>query len=107
MRCPGAERGRYARLLAGGYDVVITGGTGFRLRDSRSGHVIGEFADTRDVFIATLAEVANGIPSRALRMDVRIPTGEYELETGGDTLVHLAQSALGAPNEQPKRVAEG
>ena len=101
------ERGRYARLFAHGFDVAIDGATAYRLRNSQTGVVVGEWAESRPLFVAALAQVAAGVPPEALAMDVRIGTRSHELESEGVLLVHLAQSALGVARRRPARVAEG
>ena len=102
------ERGRLARLLADGFDVVIDGVTAYRLRNTRSADVIGEWPESRPLFVAALEQVAGGVPPDALAVDIRIGRRPYEHESDGLILVGLAQAALGIPRRRrPARVAEG
>jgi len=45
------ERGRYARLFADGFDVAIDGATAYRLRNSQTGVVVGEWAESRPLSV--------------------------------------------------------
>jgi hypothetical protein len=103
---PLVERGRWAERLANGYELVIAGAAGFLLVDRRSGDVIGEFADTRPLFVETLSRVAAGTPAHALQMRVRAPSGETEPGAEGSLLVDLSESALGLARTGHRRVAE-
>jgi hypothetical protein len=74
---------------------TMVGVTAYRLRNTRSADVIGEWAESRPPFVAALEQVAGGIPPDALAMDIRIRLGPYGHVSDGLILVGLAQAALG------------
>jgi len=103
---PPIERGRWTRRLAGGCEVTIDRAAGFLLVDSRSDELIGEFPDTRALFVEALARLASGTPVDALRMDVRSISGQTGPGAEGATLVDLAQSALGIAGKRRSPATE-
>jgi hypothetical protein len=103
MSAPGAERGRYARLLAGGFDIEIDGAVAYRLWSVGSGDVLGEYPDSKSLFREVIRLMATGTPPDRLAMHVRLPSGGYVRQGRGISLVGLAEMAMGIPRKRPSR----
>jgi hypothetical protein len=103
MSLPGAERGRYARLLAGGFDLVIEGAVAYRLSIIGSADILGEYPDSESLFRDVVRLTSAGTPPHRLAMGVRLASGRYVQQGRGSSLVRLAEMALGIPRERRSR----
>ncbi len=89
------EVGRYARMEADGFGVVIDGAVGYSLRLIPSNTVVGRFASTREAWPAILAEVERGIPAKCLVLDWHWANGRRGRVGSGRLLVMTARDGLG------------
>jgi len=103
-RC--VERGRWAERLAHGFEVVVEGAVAYRLRNDATGEILGEYPDSRHLFLEAIHRVDTGTPARALAMDVLTHRGRYVPQGGGTSLLDLAEAALDIPSGRCRRVAE-
>lgn len=95
------EIGRYARMEADGFSIVIDGAVGYSLRLIPSNKIVGRFVSTREAWPAILAEVGRGIPAKCLVLDWHGADGRRGRVSSGRLLVSIARSGLGrdtAPN---------
>ncbi len=93
------EVGKYARLEAEGFGIVIDGAVGYSLRLIPSNKIVGRFTSTHQAWPAILAEVARGIPAKCLVLDWHWEKGRRGRVSSGTTLEYLARSGLGLPAE--------
>jgi hypothetical protein len=100
------ERGRWAERLAHGFEVVVEGALAYRLRNVATGEVLGEYPDSRHLFLEAIRRVDTGTPAGALAMDVLTQRGRYVAQGGGTSLLDLAEAALDVPSRRRRRVAQ-
>lgn len=89
------EMGRYARMEADGFGIVIDGAVGYSLRLTPSNKILGRFTSTREAWPVVLAEVERGIPARCLILDWHWANGRRGRVSSGRQLVLTARSGLG------------
>lgn len=89
------EIGRYARMEADGFGIVIDGAVGYSLRLIPSNKILGRFVSTREVWPAVLAAVERGIPAKCLILDWHWANGRRGRVSSGRLLVSTARSGLG------------
>jgi hypothetical protein len=89
------EIGRYARMEADGFGIVIDGAVGYSLRLTPSNKILGRFASTREAWPAVLAAVERGLPARCLVLDWHWENGRRGRVSSGRMLLLTARSGLG------------
>jgi hypothetical protein len=89
------EFGRYARIEADGFGIVIDGAVEYSLRLIPSNKILGRFASTREAWPAVLAEIERGIPAKCLVLDWHWANGRRGRVSSGRLLVSTARSGLG------------
>jgi hypothetical protein len=89
------EIGRYARMEADGFGIVIDGAVGYSLRLIPSNKILGRFATTREAWPVVLAAVERGMPARCLILDWHWANGRRGRVSSGRLLVSTARSGLG------------
>ena len=89
------EIGRYARMEADGFGIVIDEAVGYSLRLVPSNKILGRFVSTREAWPAVLAEVERGIPAKCLILDWHWANGRCGRVSSGRLLVSTARSGLG------------
>ena len=89
------EFGRYARMEADGFGIVIDGAVEYSLRLIPSNKILGRFASTHEAWPAVLAEIERGIPAKCLVLDWHWPNGRRGRVSSGRLLVSTARSGLG------------
>ena len=98
------EFGRYARMEADGFGIVIDGAVGYSLRLIPSNKILGRFASTREAWPAVLAEIERGMPAKCLVLDWHWANGERGRVSSGRTLAFLARTGIGTLDvEEPVR----
>jgi len=102
-----AEIGRYARMEADGFGIVIDGAVGYSLRLTPSNKVLGRFVSTREAWPAVLAAVERGIPAKCLILDWHWANGRRGRVSSGRLLVSTARSGLGLDVAQHRIRATG
>jgi hypothetical protein len=101
------EIGRYARIEADGFGIVIDGPVGYSLRLIPSNKVLGRFPSTHEAWPAVLAAVERGIPARCLILDWHWADGRRGRVSSGRLLVLTARSGLGLDATQHSLRAAG
>jgi hypothetical protein len=96
------EIGRYARMEADGFGIVIDGAVEYSLRLIPSNKILGRFASTRDAWPAILAAVEHGMPPKCLVLDWHWANGRRGRVSSGRLLVSTARSGLGLDMGQPR-----
>src|ERR1035437_8180312 len=96
------EIGRYDRMEAGGFGIVIDGAVGYSLRLIPSKKIVGRFVTTREAWPAVLAEVERGILAKCLVLDWHWANGRRGRVSSGRLLVSTARSGLGVDVVQPQ-----
>ncbi len=100
------EVGKYARMEADGFGIVIDGAVGYSLRLIPSNKIVGRFVSTREAWPAILAEVERGVPAKCLVLDWHWANGRRGRVGSGRLLVMTARSGLGLDAAaEPVRVA--
>ena len=89
------EIGRYARMEADGFSIVIDGAVGYSLRLIPSNKILGRFATTSEAWPVVLAAVERGMPARCLVLDWHWANGRRGRVTSGRLLVWTARAGLG------------
>jgi hypothetical protein len=89
------EIGRYARMEAEGFGIVIDGAVGYSLRLIPSNKILGRFGSTREAWPAVLAAVERGMPAKCLILDWHWANGRRGRVSSGRLLVSTARSGLG------------
>jgi hypothetical protein len=89
------EFGRYARMEADGFGIVIDGAVGYSLRLVPSNKILGLFASTREAWPAVLAETERGIPAKCLVLDWHWANDRTGRVSSGRLLVSTARAGLG------------
>ena len=89
------EVGRYARMEADGFGIVIDGAVGYSLRLIPSNKILGRFVSTREAWPAVLSAVERGMPARCLILDWHWANGRRGRVSSGRQLVLTARSGLG------------
>ncbi len=89
------EVGKYARMEADGFGIVIDGAVGYSLRLIPSNKIVGRFTSTREAWPAILAEVGRGIPAKCLVLDWHKADGGRGRVGSGRLLVLTARDGLG------------
>ena len=96
------EIGRYARMEAAGFGIVIDGAVEYSLRLIPSNKILGRFASTREAWPAVLAAVERGMPPKCLVLDWHWANGRRGRVSSGRLLVSTARSGLGLDVEQDR-----
>ncbi len=100
------EVGKYARMEADGFGIVIDGAVAYSLRLIPSNKIVGRFVSTREAWPAILAEMGRGIPAKCLMLDWHGADGRRGRVSSGRLLVSIARSGLGLDAAaEPVRVA--
>ena len=97
------EIGRYARMEADGFGIVIDGAVGYSLRLVPSNKILGRFVSTREAWPAVLAAIERGMPTKCLILDWHWVNGRRGRVSSGRQLVSTARSGLGL-DSAPHRV---
>jgi|ERR1035437_4589960 hypothetical protein len=89
------EIGRYGRMEADGFGIVIDGAVGYSLRLIPSNKILGRFTSTREAWPAVLAAVERGMPAKCLVLDWHGADGRRGRVSSGRRLVMTARSGIG------------
>ena len=96
------EIGRYARMEAAGFGIVIDGAVEYSLRLTPSNKILGRFVSTREAWPAVLAAVERGMPPKCLILDWHWANGRRGRVSSGRLLASPARSGLGLDIEQDR-----